>query len=204
MKKIWIPDFGHGGMINRVYQTAPRKMYEHPNFVIYEGVFNRSVGGYLISMMEKFGMKYVDISSGQLDLPLGLRSKYANLVSAVYGPGNCVGISVHGNAGKGTGFEVWTSPGYTKSDPMADVLALEIMKEFPDETFRSDRTDPEKDYDKESPFHILTKTNCPWVLSENGFMDRLKDAKKMMTSEFQYKVAKAHFEWMRKIEESEL
>ena len=53
-------------MVGKVYQTAPAKMYQHPNFTIFEGVYNRSIKEILITMIDKEGFEYVDISSGNL------------------------------------------------------------------------------------------------------------------------------------------
>ena len=40
---------------------------------------------------------------------------------------NCFVVSVHANAGKGTGVEVWTSIGRTKSDDIATVFWQEMI-----------------------------------------------------------------------------
>ena len=65
---------------------------------------------------------------------------------------------------------------------------------------RSDYSDG--DPDKEDKFYTLVNTIFPHILSENGFMDRLKDAKLMMSHDFQLKVAKAHYECIIEIEKS--
>lgn len=193
---IYLIDAGHGGMVGGKYTTAPNKMYEHSMFTIYEGVYNRNVKKYLMEQLNEGGFKYVDVSSGNMDIPLDLRVDYANDIYAKYG--DCLYISIHGNAGKGTGFEVWTSVGQTRSDKYADVLAEEIIREFPEAKFRTDKTDG--DWDKESMFYVLKYTKMPAVLSENGFMDRLQDATLMRTPQFQRRVANAHYEFIKKAE----
>lgn len=198
MKKTWVIFPGHSDLIGGVYPTAPDKMYKHKNFTIYEGEYNRRVVKLLESLLHGSDVRYINIVDTPLDLPLSLRVRWANDLHLEYG--NCVGLEIHGNAGKGTGFEVWTSPGITPADPISAILFEKLEKQFPDEVMRSDWTDGYPD--KESKFYTLVNTIFPHVLSENGFMDRLKDARKMMTHAFQWKVAKAHYECIMEVEKS--
>ena len=198
MKKTWVLFPGHGGIIGGAYQTAPKKMYKHKTFTLYEGEYNRNVIRLLVDLLDGKSVRYADIVRTHIDLPLQLRVKWANDLHLEYR--NCVGLEVHGNGGKGTGFEVWTSPGYTPADPIATVLFKRLEKEFPEQVMRSDYTDG--DPDKEDKFYTLVNTLFPHILSENGFMDRLKDAKLMLTHAFQLRVAKAHYECIMEVEKS--
>lgn len=196
MNKIWLLDSGHGGIINGNYQTAPDKMYKHKDFVFYEGVYNRIIKNLLIEMFDNDStVKYVDITASELDLDLDIRVDFANDIAKEYGANNCVYLSIHGNAGGGSGFEVWTSVGQTRSDIYADVWAKNVMVDFPEYQYRKDMSDG--DYDKESMFYVLANTKCPALLTENNFYDVYKEAKKMLTPEFQYKVAKTHYNFVK-------
>jgi N-acetylmuramoyl-L-alanine amidase len=42
----------------------------------------------------------------------------------------CFLVSIHSNAGGGTGWEVWTSVGETKSDEIASIFWNEMKSEF--------------------------------------------------------------------------
>lgn len=180
-RQVWLIDNGHGGMVDDIYQTFPDKMFQHsPQEVFYEGVFNRIIKDMLITKLKEKSIHYIDLCPTELDVPLDERVDIANIYHKHYG--NCVGISLHSNAGKGTGFEVWTSVGQTKSDRYAEILAHEIMAAFAI-PFRSDKKDG--DLDKESMFYILRWTKCPWVLPECLFFDNYEDYKKLIDPEFQ-------------------
>jgi N-acetylmuramoyl-L-alanine amidase len=61
---------------------------------------------------------------------------------------------------------------------------------FPEWRIRKDESDG--DSDKESDFTILTKTNCPAILTENFFMDTQKDCKFILSDEGREKIADMH------------
>jgi len=111
---------------------------------------------------------------------------------------NLVGISLHSNAGKGTGFEVYTSVGETRSDKYAQILCKELKKRFPEIVFRQDTVDG--DFDKEAHFYILKNTKCPWILPECLFFDNYEDYKKLIDPEFQDQYADTLVNFMLKSE----
>jgi len=102
---------------------------------------------------------------------------------------NCFGVSFHSNAGGGTGYEVWTSNGRTKSDDIATIFWQEMKKEFPDQKMRIDMADG--DVDKEKNFHILYYTKMPFILTENFFHDNYLDCKMMMSEQGRQRIAEA-------------
>ena len=174
MEKIFILDSGHGGMLDGMYQTAPKKMYQHQNGEIaYEGVVNRLVKQKAISLFIRDSIRYVDVCPTELDLDLDTRCNIINAICDEYGKNNCLLISLHMNAGKGTGFEIWTSPGATKSDEFATLFMSQYGSFFPGHKLRKDMTDG--DVDKESPFYILVNTKCPAILPEWLFFDNYND-----------------------------
>ena len=56
-------------------------------------------------------------------------------------------------------YSVYTSPGQTKSDRLADILLSYMELEFPDHKLRKDMSD--SDMDKEAAFYVLRKTKMP-------------------------------------------
>ena len=188
-------DYGHGGIINGKYQTAPGKMFTFEDgYTIYEGEVNRKIGRVVEDFLKRDNIEYEVISPGELDISLSERVKKANEIykSNKY----CYGISIHSNAastntiGKGsnaTGFEIWTSPGFTKSDPIAEIFADTYIKRFKDVKFRSDLSDGDKD--KEANLYMLTKTNCPFILIENLFYDNRKEAEFLNSPNGQTQIA---------------
>lgn len=201
-KYTWLLDAGHGGLIKGKYVTPGKRSpeWEDGTPQLFEGVFNRAVRASLIHMLVRMpsggDIGYFILNDGDKDIGLTERVKLANKYHKQHG--NCVLLSIHGNAGGGTGFEVFTSPGETASDPIATVFCEEIMKEFPSHKFRPDYSD--KDPDKEAPFYLLKKSNCPALLTENLFMDRLEDCKFMASIEGQQRIALAHFNAMKRVE----
>ena len=181
-------DSGHGGLIHDVYQTAPKKMYRHENGEIaYEGVINRIIGDLVIKEMKRRQLRVIDIVPTEIDLDLDTRCNIINQYCGDFGNSNCLVISLHMNAGKGTGFEIWTSPGATKSDKYASIFAEFYMDAFPDEHIRKDESDG--DIDKESAFYILVNSKCPAILPEWLFYDNPKDWEIQKNPDMQHKYA---------------
>ena len=113
--------------------------------------------------------------------------------------GRSVLISIHANAGGGTGFEVYTSLGTTKADRIATIIFNSIKAAFPGMKMRSD--DSDGDPDKEAGFYILKNTRCPATLVENLFMDNYADCRFLFQEDFKNRLADAYVEAMRKIDE---
>ena len=110
------------------------------------------------------------------DIALTERANRANKYVKEHGAKNCVFISVHANAGKGTGWEAFTTKGTTNSDKFATIFyECATEKWGKDWAIRKDSSDG--DPDKEENYTVLVKTNCPAVLVEYFFMDTEKDCK---------------------------
>ncbi|MCP4501287.1 MAG: N-acetylmuramoyl-L-alanine amidase [Deltaproteobacteria bacterium] len=193
----WIIDNGHGGIVGGKYVTAPAKMHTFEDgFKVYEGVFNRSVVAKLAYMLTTEGIPFTLCVPENNDVSLTERKRRTNEININKG-GNTVFVSVHGNAGGGTGFEVFTTRGETKADPIATVFFNELQKEFPGKRMRPDVTDG--DVDKEANFTVLM-CKPPAVLTENLFFDNRADAELMMSDDGQNRIAAAHFEAIKMID----
>lgn len=156
---------------------------------LLEYEFNRDVVRRIYEALHAQNIPFRVLVPELKDISLSERVRRAN---EIYQAANRAAflISVHANAGGGTGWEVWTSKGLTKSDAMATVLFEEAQREFPDWRMRSDYSDG--DPDKEAQFTILARTQCPAVLTENFFMDTEKDCRFIMSNEGRQRVAKMH------------
>lgn len=204
---IPIIDAGHGGIKDGVYTTGNNKMYTFkdvagftpPNNVIYEGVINRKIGAMLIDLLKQNGIPHYNLTVNTVDdVPLSDRVARAN---DLYRKNkNYYYLSIHSNAfvregdklteGKGStahGFEIFTSPGQTKSDDLAKIAAKWYMKDFPDFAFRKDLEDG--DEIKEARFYVLRKTSCPAFLVENLFFTNPKEAKFLLSEAGQMRIA---------------
>ncbi len=198
----WLLDAGHGGITDGKYTTDPdfdgskagagTKCYAFGDgTVIYEGDYNRKIRTALIQMLMSTPYHYHIVNHGNEDTSLRERVDIANNYHKRLK--NCVYVCIHGNAGGGTGFEVYTSEGETDSDKVADVWIDEMLQLFPNQVDRG-----EKDRD----FYVLRKTSHPAILTENFFMDKLEDCKLMLEPDFQKKVAQAHFNMIDTIEKN--
>ena len=171
-------DNGHGGLINGVYQTpGKRSPVWGDGSQLFEGEFNRAIVNGIIERLVRMNIDYVVITPEHEDISLKERVIRANQ----YNPNTSFFISVHSNAGGGHWFEVFTSPGQTKSDKIATVLGEEFQLVFPSKRLRVDLSDG--DIDKEERFYVLTKTRMPAVLTENFFMDNEWECKNILMSE---------------------
>lgn len=86
-------------------------------------------------------------------------------------------VSVHANKSDDPtsgahGFEVWTSPGQTKSDTFAEFIYRALADDL-ELHGRPDMSDG--DMDREDKFYVLRHTTMPAVLIEYGFMDDVRD-----------------------------
>ncbi len=186
---IPILDNGHGGVIGGVYQTKGKRSPKWDKGVLYEGEFNRWIVNTLIVKLREAKLPYFHISPELSDVSLDKRIDRANKIYRKHR--NTYGISVHANAGGGTGHETWTSPGQTKADPIATIAHNKLDKWLPI-IGRFDYADG--DSDKEAKFKILMGTNAPFILVECGFMDNRGDYDLLWDVDFRMKVVNALFE----------
>ena len=133
-----------------------------------------------------------------IDITLPDRVWRANKIWDANGQKDCILISVHGNAGGGTGFEVWTSPGQTKSDEYATKM-FNAMKALLPVGFPMRKDLSDGDVDKEENFYILSKSKCPAILTENLFYDTEKDYRFMQSEEGRQLIAQAHINFIKSI-----
>jgi len=156
---------------------------------LLEYEFNRHVVQIIKQELDKLFIPNIILVPEENDISLKERCERAN---KIYQQENKKAflISVHANAGGGTGWECFTSVGQTESDVIAAYIFAAANRVLPDIRFRKDFTDG--DPDKEAHFYILRKTQCPAVLTENLFMDNEKDCKFLMTLEGVKKIALLH------------
>lgn len=183
-------DAGHGGLDkNGNYTTAPSKQYEHSKGTFhkgkwfYEGVFNRTITNRVAERLRELDITCVIVSHEYLDMSLHYRVDKANWFHKNYKKG--IFISNHANASsshRARGFEVYTTPGTTKSDTVAEIYWNNVRDLLADKIkMRSDKSDGDRD--KEARFFVLTRTAMPAILIEHLFFDNFEDAKLLMDDE---------------------
>lgn len=123
MKQKLIPilDNGHG-------QETPGKRSPvwKDGTQLFEYEFNRDIVKRIVKKLKCAGIEHKNLVPELTDVTLGERCRRANKMHKDSG-NKCFLISVHANAGGGTGFEVFTSVGTTKADAMATIMFKEMV-----------------------------------------------------------------------------
>ncbi|MGE7877934.1 N-acetylmuramoyl-L-alanine amidase [Peribacillus muralis] len=130
------------------------------------------------SMLENYKDVSVKMSrTGDTFPSLSERTKAANDWGADFF------LSIHINAGGGTGYEDYTySTASAKSTACQSNIHAEVMK-------RINMKDRGK---KTANFHVLRETNMPAVLTENGFIDNASDADQLKQNAFIEALVQGH------------
>lgn len=184
MYDIVILDNGHGK------ETPGKRSPVWPDKTqLFEYEFNRDIVKRISCKLKEANVPFYILTPELYDVPLTTRVKRANEVFKKHN-GRAFLISVHANAGGGTGWEAYTSIGQTRSDSIATELYHQAQIVFPKAKIRKDLSDG--DPDKEANFYILKYSSCPAVLTENFFMDYYPDCKLIMSDEGRNKVAQLH------------
>lgn len=193
MKPIVLLDNGHGK------ETAgKRSPIWSDGSQLFEWEFNRDIVRRIAEKLQADGIPYRVLVPEENDVSLTERARRANEYAKEFN-GKAYVLSIHANAGGGTGWEVYTSPGQTPSDAIATVFFEEAGREFVPDGWKMRFDYYDGDPDKESQFYILKHTVCPAVLSENFFFDNEKDCKYMLDNEFRNRIAKIHYLAIKKI-----
>lgn len=165
---------------------------------LFEYEFNRDIVRRIAAQLDAAGIPYRILVPEETDISLGERCRRANKIYEET-EGDCFLLSIHANAGGGTGWEVYTSPGQTKADPMATVFYKEAEKEFAPDGWRIRADYSDGDPDKENAFYILMHTKAPAILTESFFMDTEKDCRFLMSENGQQRIANMHVAAIKQI-----
>lgn len=205
MKKIFILDPGHGGIIDGIYMTQGKRSPKWSDMPqLFEGEFNRDVVKRIIEYAALFNVECINIVDSQEDIAISERVSRANdfvnkIADISYD--DLVYVSIHSNAGGGRGIEVFTSPGQTKSDPIATIFLNKLQLAFPNAKMRLDYRDG--DADKEARYGVLTDTIMPAILTENFFMDNKEECRKYLLTDFgRDRIALAHIAAMVEVNQN--
>ena len=187
---------GHGGLHAGAYATAGKRGQLPNGLTVFEGVTNREIKNMVLLLCEEAGFPVIDLVPEDADIGLTERVRRANALYA--GNKDLIWMEIHLNAGGGSGLEVYTSVGQTKSDKIADVWLAEMAKLFPKAPIRKDMADG--DADKENPILYTVKTvKCPAILTESFFMDHPGDMAILTSPEGKRKIARGHFNTIKRI-----
>jgi N-acetylmuramoyl-L-alanine amidase len=195
MAKIYLAFIGDGHGPKTPGKRSP--YIEELKRQIRENEFNKPVVDFLEEDLKRHGIHVYQVAPGDEDVPLNQRTDYANKIywqyCSKYGKENVVAIyiSVHYNAFDGVfnsrdpeGFSVHVFTGHANKE--AGRLGKSVLKHLAGGTKQVNRGL------KENDFAVLRNTAMPAILSENGFMDNLAEAKRMLDVNYQKEVAREH------------
>ena len=173
-----------------------------PDKRLREYAYSREIVAAVKAILQDYGYQvFVDISDDDLKVTqsqeLCLRCKVVNDLCKAYG--DCIYVSIHVNAaaadGKwhnATGWEIYTTPGKTKSDDLATCLFNAAKYNLKDKKMRVDLSDG--DPDKEANLYVLKHTLCPAVLTENFFQDNKSDVDYLLSDRGFQEIVRLHVE----------
>ena len=192
MKTI-ILDNGHG------FNTAGKRSPQWADLdQIYEGEYSRKIVAKLVPMLRASGIDVRVLVPEENDISIADRSRRANAIANEVGRTECLLVSIHLNAAQnpnqGTGWEVHTYLGDSRSDKFADIFWEHARRHLEPRGFkmRGDFSDGDKDWD--SNYGILRKTVCPALLTENLFMDNHHDCEFLLTEEGLNTIVRLHYD----------
>lgn len=184
-------DNGHGR------NTAGKRS---PDGNFFEYRYTRDVANAVVIKLGKMGYDAELLVPELYDVPLLERVHRANVKCQSHGSKNVIVVSIHNNAAgngsqwmKATGWEVWTSPGNTLSDDLAECLIDAAKVHFVGQKIRTN-INKNGERDKEANFTILKSTLCPAVITENFFMDNCDDVAYLTSKEGRKAVIDCHVE----------
>lgn len=192
-------------MITIILGTAHQKSIlgkGSPDGRLKEYQYSREVVKSIYSILKDMGYQvFIDIIDDDLNLTqskeLITRCQIVNNLVKQYK--DCIYVSIHLNAAgadgkwhEGTGWEIYTSPGKTKSDTLATYIYNAAKKNLENVKMRTDFSDG--DADKEANLYVLKNTSCPAVLTENLFMDNKKDVEFLLSDKGFHSIVRLHVE----------
>ncbi|MBY6276136.1 N-acetylmuramoyl-L-alanine amidase family protein [Symbiobacterium thermophilum] len=178
MVKIMI-DPGHEGVENNLDPGAVANGLK-------EAALTLRIAKYMYDMLNEYeGVQVRLTRTGNQRLTLSQRAKMANEWGADFF------ISIHINAGGGTGFESYVYNGNVSAATIAyqNVIHAEIMKSIGSVKDRGK---------KRANYAVLRETKMPAILTENLFIDNANDAAKLKSEQFLLQVAYGHVEGIAK------
>ncbi len=206
-----VVDYGHG-------RETPGKYYEfadHDGLVCREWITNRMTAARVIEQMVNSGRRVYDVVADRYwteadvnapdwgwmklessDPPLSARYRRAN--EHRHGLGisfhsNAVGYSNKGPSLSARGGCIYTSPGNTDSDVIAEWMYIEFVWAFAKESVFIQKGDlSDGDHDREARFAMLTKTAGTWVLPEMLFFVNIEDARFLLSDHGQRVISGAY------------
>ena len=151
---------------------------------LFEWEYNRQLVADIVELLNGTNITPIIVVPEVNDISLSERVDRVNKAARFHASDNNLFLSVHGNAGGGTGWECFTANQCSeKSVRFAKMLSDRFSQMFPNEKNRGC---------KKENFFVIKHTCCPAVLTENFFFDNETDCKKMIDKDFRHSIAEVH------------
>ena len=190
-KFLWVLDNGHGK--GTPGKRSP-KLDNGTQFLEYE--FNRDIVKRLITLLKDHGIAHHNLVP-ELESDISLKDRVSranNLQSELMK----IYVSVHANAADNSGtwhpasgIETYCFRTATKSERLAKAFQKHLVN----------KTGWKNRGVKTANFYVIRHTRMPAVLTENGFYQNKEECTKLMSNEFRQKIAVAHFDAIKEIEQ---
>ena len=181
-------DNGHG------QETAGKRS---PDGRLLEWSYNREIARRVVAGLSSLGLDAELLVPEDEDISLYERCRRVNRLCLQLGKRNVCLVSIHVNAaGHGDkwynaeGWCCYTTPGQTAGDVLANYLCQAALQNLPGHRMRFDYTDG--DADQEAAFYILRHTACASCLTENGFMDCVRNCEFLLSDEGKQAIVDLH------------
>ncbi len=168
-------DNGHG--VNTPGKRSPQW---DDGTQLMEWEFNRHIVSRVEELLKQHGVPCTRLVPEADDISITERCRRANRLAR---QGDGLLVSVHANAGGGTGGEVFTFPDASESKRYAEVFRSTWHNHLPEFPFRGC---------KEANLGILRGSRCPALLTECLFMDTPRDCSVLLSPEGRERIAQWH------------
>lgn len=184
-------DNGHG--IDTLGKCSPdRRLLEYK--------WTREIASRIVDTLKKEGYDAERIVIEEKDISLTERCRRVNNICAKKGTKNCILISVHINAaGNGQWYNAsgWTEWVSKKASANSKKLAQILYEEAVARKLQGNRFVPATKY-WEANYTIITKTNCPAVLTENLFQDNKEEVDFLLSEKGKQTIVDLHVAGIKK------
>lgn len=192
MKPIILIDNGHGS------NTAGKRS---PDGRHLEYKWARMFASRLCDVLKKDGFTVLMVTPEETDVPISTRCRRVNIVCNQFGAQNCLLVSIHNDA-SGNGSRWLNGRGWSARVSLNASLRSKTLARRLIEAAEANGITVRK-YSRQVPYWpqnlgICRDTNCPAVLTENLFMDNLKDVELLSSEEYIQKLVAAHVEGIKK------
>src|SRR5690625_3871077 len=157
---------------------------------LYEKELTLEIAQKVKKLLQSAGFKVIMTRSNDTYVSLEERSSIVNSSDAD------IFVSIHINAGGGTGIETYW---YGKHEPeKSKALATALQEEVIKGTNSVDRGVKGSIDGKKGNFHVIRETEVPSALIELGFIDNKNDAEKLKQTSFKEKIVKGIVDGIKK------